>query len=153
MGKTIKRLSKPNSNKGMTLVEVLVSIMILTILVVAFTNLIGWNFFSIFSMGEKSKAIAKAVEKTDQLNALVWNADDAEAAEAALQDPANGWVDFNDLPEEVTEDCVYSFTKVTDREIDGTLVDGYDVTVVVFYHDFKFHVKLDSFILQSPEQI
>ncbi len=153
MEKYIKSFDKQMSNKGITLVEVIVALMILTILTVAFTNLMGFNFINIFNMGEKSKAIAKAMEKTDQLNVLVWNAENTDEATAALENSDNGWVDLDDLPADNTKDCVYDFEYIPDKDLDGTNVEGYDVTVIAYYpEDFKYHVKLESFILLTPSE-
>ena len=146
MDKFINLLKKQNSNKGMTLVEVLVAITILLILVIAFTNLIGWNFTNIFIMGEKSKAIAKAMEKIDQLKAIVGNAVDSDGAIAAMQNTDIGWVESEDLLDETTKECVFYF-ETKNEEVNGTMVNGCEVTVVVYYQDYKFHIKLDSFIL------
>lgn len=150
----MKSLRMHNEDKGMTLVEVLVAMVILLILVVAFTSFIGWNFTSIFIMGEKSKAIASAMEKTDQLYALVWNAGDPTTAEYLLKNPEMGWKEaYEDIFDGTDGIPEYYYEKRTVEVEDGSYIsyeEGFEVTVVVSYREGMHHVELESFI-KEPE--
>ncbi|MEG6522548.1 prepilin-type N-terminal cleavage/methylation domain-containing protein [Desulfotomaculum sp. 1211_IL3151] len=154
MDKIISLIKKQISNKGMTLVEVLISITILSIIVVAFTNLLGWSTSNIFTMGVKSQAVATAMEITDRIGHKVAITKKPEQGIAALEGDAD-WVgseDFNDLytEESKTKEHVFYYDakyKEVEDEI-GSEIEGYEVTVVVFYEEAKYHVKLESFILQ-----
>lgn len=154
MDKTMSLIKKQFSNKGMTLVEVLVSIIILSIIVVAFTNLLGWSSSNIFTMGVKSQAVATAMEITDRIGHEVAMTNNSEQGIAALEGDIN-WVgskDFNYLYTEdskTKEQVFYYDAKY--KEVEDAItseIEGYEVTVVVFYEEAKYHVKLESFILQ-----
>ncbi|MTV49378.1 prepilin-type N-terminal cleavage/methylation domain-containing protein [Heliobacillus mobilis] len=143
MDKSARTITQ-HSNKGMTLIEVLVAITILTILIVSFSSMLSINFSNIFIFGEQSKAIAKAKEKTDELYSIVWSANNPATASAALTNPSIGWKrDYDSLFESPT--TAYYFETKT-KTVDGTPIQGYEVSVVVPYEEGKYHVELKSFI-------
>lgn len=132
----LKYKKQPNSNQGFTLVEVLVAMVVLTIIVIAFTAFFGWNVTSIFDTGEKSRAIAKAESKLEKLYGSMEN---------YKNDP-----DYVDNCENVSirtgsRDCNFCVTKEA-YNFQGSSVDGYNVQVVVFYSNGERHVSLSSFI-------
>ncbi|WP_449240718.1 type IV pilus modification PilV family protein [Desulfoscipio gibsoniae] len=135
------------SKEGFSLIEVLVAIVILLILVVAFTQLLSLNFSTIFNEGRKSKAIAIAMEKTDKLTAIIWSAENpSESLEqldecVACEDLLN---DNSRLKEWVF--CYKQYTGSNPKVVDDKNITGYDIIVVVFCKDGNCHVKLESFI-------
>ncbi len=122
-----------SQNKGFSLVEVLVAMAVLTILVVSFTIFFGWNITSIFETGQRSQAVAEAEKKLEKLHYSMDNyASDPEyvsSEDVLVKDPDR---DRNFCVEEVTY-------------VDGS-VEGYNVTVVVFYKNGERYVSLSSFI-------
>jgi len=137
------------SKEGFSLVEVLVAMLVLLILVVAFTPLLSWSFNTIFNEGRKSQAIATAMEETDKLTAIIWNAekpitsleniDECVSSADLLKDRSKKWV-F----------CYKQYAPENPKQIieNGVTknVLGYDIAVVVFYEQGKYYVKLESFI-------
>lgn len=49
-----------NERKGLTLVEILISVVILGVIIFSFISLFGTGFSNIYSMGGKDRAMAKA---------------------------------------------------------------------------------------------
>jgi len=137
------------SKEGFSLVEVLVAMLVLLILVVAFTQLLSWSFSTIFNEGRKSQAIATAMEETDKLTTIIWNAenpitsleniDECVSSADLLKDRSKEWV-F----------CYKQYASENPKQIieNGATknVLGYDIAVVVFYEQGKYYVKLESFI-------
>ena len=150
MERVIRVIRGDNSKKGFTLIEVMAAVTILLILLIAFVYLIGWNFTSIFMMGEKSQAIASTKEKIDLLDYMIRNSNDL----------AN---DLNSDSECVTRDNLLTGSPVANErrfcyevfdddnpkqvEYDGEIeeIKGYEVTVVVFYNEGDSHVEFTSF--------
>lgn len=122
------------SNKGFSLVEVLVALAILVILVAAFTNFFSWNIISIIDNGQKSQAVAEAEKKLEQLYYSMDNyVDDPEYVS-----------NCNDiLVKQPDRNCNFCVEEVT--YIDGD-VEGYNVTVVVFYKNGERHVDIHDFV-------
>jgi len=123
-----------SSNKGFSLVEVLVALTVLVILIGAFANFLGWSVTSIFDDGQKTRAIAEAEKKLERLYYSMDNyASDQEYVgncnEVTVKDPNR-----------IRNFCVEEVTHV------GGNVEGYNVTVVVFYKNGERYVSISSFI-------
>jgi prepilin-type N-terminal cleavage/methylation domain-containing protein len=70
MGRRFSMNKKKNiffQNKGLTLVEIIVSLGILGIITVSFTTLFTHSFKSVFSAGDKSVALFEAQEKMENI--------------------------------------------------------------------------------------
>jgi prepilin-type N-terminal cleavage/methylation domain-containing protein len=135
-----KALWSANKDKGFSLVEVMVALAILSILAVAFIQLMGWSFTSIFYEGEKSKAIASAKEKQEELAAM-GNLEDINLSDPEYVSSGNLLVYNETVP---LKRRFYYFADT--RPIEDEEVDGYEIAVVVFYGEGKFHVKITNFI-------
>jgi len=132
-----------NSEKGLTLVEVLVAMAILSLVVVAFTQLMSWSFTNIFIQGNKSKATAAAAEKIDFLTYVISTSDTPED----VMESDDEWVaQFDDLFDMELPGERRFYYEAVENSLNETIVDGYNVTVVVFYQDYKFHVLFEQFI-------
>ncbi|HBV97079.1 MAG: hypothetical protein JL50_12640 [Peptococcaceae bacterium BICA1-7] len=128
----VKRLKAGLSqNKGFTLVELLVSMAVLAILVVAFVNFFGWSITSIFESGQKTKdAVAKADTKLQQ---LYYSMDDYESDSEYVSPGSVLTYKGREL-----NFCVEEATYLD--------VAGYKVTVVVFYDNGERYVSMTDFI-------
>lgn len=131
--------------KGFTLIEVIVSIAVLAILIFSFVNFIGFSFTNVFVMGDKSKAIVRAREKIDVLDNMVaadrvdeFTVDSEYISSEALEsfirtNSTNGrWFSYKEALQQVEEHGV----------------NGYGFTVIVFYHNGKRYIRLESFSLK-----
>ncbi|KAF1086571.1 hypothetical protein SPSYN_00290 [Sporotomaculum syntrophicum] len=127
-------MKKLTCNKGFSLVEVMVALIVLVIMVGAFVNFFGWSITSIFADGEKTRAVAEAEKKLEHLH----NSMDNYYTDTEYVN------DYNDVfikyPDRVRNFCVEEVTRL------NGIVEGYNVTVVVFYHNGERHVSVSSFI-------
>lgn len=141
------RSSKRNQ-QGMTLVEVLVAMAVLAIIVSAFLLLSSTSITGIFNAGAKSKAITASNEKSDQLYAIVTNAATQAAAKTALESAPGYAVSYDSISYVADYAPRFCFNQ-TPMIVDGTAIEGFRITVVVFYSQGKFKVELESFVLKS----
>lgn len=139
----MRRQKSKSAEQGLTLIEVIVAMAILSLVVAAFTQLMGWSFTNIFYQGQKSKAIAAGTEKIELLAYIITT---SAAPEDDLQND-NEWVaQYEDLLDKnLSMERRFYYSK-EDYSLNGTTINGYKVTVVVFYEDFKFHVLFEDFI-------
>lgn len=111
---------------------------VLSILAATFATFFGWNITSIFEAGEKTKAIAKAEKKLER---LYYSMDDYET-DAEYVSCVN--VETKD-PSRNRNFCVVEKTYINGN------VEGYNVTVVVFYQNGERHVSISAFIEAGQE--
>ncbi len=131
---------------GFTLVEVLIAMAVLSIVILSFTQVLGFSVTGIFNEGEKSRALAEAREKTDDLFYLVASAATPEDAMAGMEADAE-WVAAADDLYDTANPAVRRFCyEPTSNVVNGVTVEGYNVTVVIYYRDFQSKVELESFI-------
>ncbi|MCR3921438.1 MAG: prepilin-type N-terminal cleavage/methylation domain-containing protein [Firmicutes bacterium] len=116
------------NNKGFTLVEVLVAMVILAIITVSFINAFSSGYIQIVSMGNKTSAMKHAQEIID----TIYN--NGAAASASV-------VDYSDLHLFSGNSAQYGFSTVN---VAGRLNNK--VTVVVFYNGGQKHVTLSTII-------
>lgn len=140
---------KEYDNRGMTLVEVIVAVALLSIVLIAVITLTDVTTTGIFASGAKSKAIAAAMEKADQIYYLVTSAKSADQAEANMRS-SKGWVESGNYLSEAISEPQFYYVKRS-YEVDGFYSEGFDVTVVVFYNKGRNHVEIQSFVLKSPK--
>ncbi|GAB6182081.1 hypothetical protein JCM14036_34000 [Desulfotomaculum defluvii] len=131
----MKSISK---NKGFTLVELLISMAVLTILIVAFTTFFSWNTTSIFETGERDKALANAENVLEEL----FYKEDQEGYFT------NGTYleELELVPYEEVADYKNRDRNIFVEPYSSETENGYSVTVVVFYQNGQRHVTISSFI-------
>ncbi len=130
-----------SNEKGLTLVEVIISFAILVIIAFAFIPLFGNVFANIFFFGEKDKAMTQASDYMEVLYAEQPFGADNEII--ALLELNNGtYVDNENNLLNYDENFEFNFTLDSFETIDVT---GYKVTIVVFYENGGQHAKLTSF--------
>lgn len=121
--------------------ELLVSMAVLVIVVSAFTIFFGWNFTSIFSDGEKSKATAAAETKLENLYFLL-------SKEGYDYESDPDYVSVSDLFNYQTREINFYI----EEELDASgKIKGHQITVVAFYWNGERHVTIKSFKENVPE--
>ncbi|WP_347487622.1 prepilin-type N-terminal cleavage/methylation domain-containing protein [Desulfoscipio sp. XC116] len=143
MDTTMKRkglYQKGTCIKGFTLVEVLVAMAILTITVVCFTFVFGWNYENIFLMGDKSKAVAKAQESIERLYVDI---NDNDVGLKRIYNPNELYI------YDETEPGNYYIEDNVTFALEGKEVEGYKVTVIVFYKNGERNAKISSYIMKD----
>lgn len=130
-----------NNKKGLTLVEVLISIVILGIIAFSFISLFGTSFANIYSMGGKDIGMATASDIME----VLYTAQGSSGFESkqALEDA---------LPAEAFNDNVeFVITENFNPYSDGTGQEGFKVSITVTYvgEDESRQVTLTSFFRGS----
>ncbi len=135
-------MKKFNKNNAFTLVEVLVTIILIALIAMISLYLYTNSYSNLVYSGQKDKAVTEASNILD----LIYS-------RQPVTD--NSWEDIiNDLNEEnnfnlVEVDCnnlEYIDNVVYGYCIDNSFVDGFKFTVVVYYLNGKKYVTLTSFI-------
>lgn len=148
MDNKLKRASKMRDNRsGMTLIEVIIAIVLLSIVLIAIISLSNVSITGIFTAGAKSKAIAAAMEKGDQIYYIVTNAEDADQAEEDMRSTP-GWVESSLYFSSVLTEPQFFYEK-TSYEVNGDYSEGFNVTVIVYFGDGKQHVDMQFFVLKE----
>ena len=131
-----------SSQKGLTLVEVLVSMAILGIIAFAFILVYTTCFTNTYAFGKKNTAMALAAEAMETLYAIEPAAGNTIAAKL---DALNGnrVSTADELFLETEQDFNYLIEPV--NPLSGA-TGGHKVTIVVFYEAEQRHVTLTSFI-------
>lgn len=140
---------KRNNSQGFTLIEVLISMVILGIVIFAFLNLFGTSFANIFSMGGKDGAMAQASDLMDQL----YDKQGREGLdESKIEEVFSGWSEAN-LDDNFTpnnqDNIEVNITKKSLFDNNGN--DGYKVNVTVSYQGGERNVSLTSFFRRSDD--
>ncbi len=144
MGKIV--ISNQKSQAGFTLVEVLVSVVVISILAIGIFQLMGWNFSAAFLARERTKAVAIAQEKLDILTiemlSILENNDSVVEQLQTIEGFKSSEADlFNG-----SGDRTVFHWKETSHNVDGFEVTGYQIMVVSFYWQGKHHVRVEYFI-------
>ena len=135
-----------NKQNGFTLVEVIVSMAILSILAVTFLMTFTTGFTNIFASGNKNEAMTLASDKLELLYAKQPISDD-DIVSLTDSDIFNGkFIEEN-------HDALYEYDKDFDYDEEGAFnftVEakelGYKVTIVSFYQNAERYVTLTSFV-------
>ncbi|MGI6577570.1 MAG: prepilin-type N-terminal cleavage/methylation domain-containing protein [Eubacteriales bacterium] len=136
------------NRKGLTFVEVMICILILSIIAIAFLSLTNVSLKSIFTAGSKGKALAAVTEKSDRVYAIIIGAEDAQKAEDALR-AEEGWVE-GELYLDTEKTGAQFYYNRTSYVADGNRSVGFDVVVVAFYGSGN-KTELASFVLKTAE--
>lgn len=120
-------------SKGLTIIEIIITIAILGIIALGFFSVFMGSYSTIYTMGNKSKAMVKAREIID----TAYENRDVDILKVRL------------ISNESTPSDVYTFEtgKTSKYMTEIKPIDGFNytkLTVVVFYQQGKKHVKLTS---------
>lgn len=137
-GRLNKMFNLKNIEKGFTLVEVILSMAILSIIAASFFAVFSTSFVSIFSSGDKSEAISLSAKNLEYLYA---NQPFESGNALALYLDGNRVEDDSELFVYDGSDFNYLITEYT--PVDGVV--GFRVRIVSFYQDGERYVKLTSF--------
>ncbi len=119
---------------GFTLIEIMVSLTVLSIILASFLSFFTTSFIHVYSLGRNTNAMARA---TAQMELLI----------------ANSPLTFDEINDILEKNVVDSST-VLDFHVDPvsmnpyltSIVDGHIVTIVVGYNNSERNVQLTSFI-------
>jgi prepilin-type N-terminal cleavage/methylation domain-containing protein len=135
-----------HNKKGFTLIEIVASVAILGIIAVAFFGVFTNGYTTVFKTGEKNNQMAIAASKMEELYTV---------NNVGLLDSAA----LNNLlgPTTLTTDSSLLYTYPADGSIRFfrtavtplSDVDGYTVTIVVFYENGQKNVSLSSFFKEK----
>lgn len=138
-----------NNKKGFTLVEVVTSLAILGFIIVAFTSLFGMGISNIFSSGNEDMAMSHA----SKLMELVYR--EQERKEGLISDDiidvlesagANVF-EKNDLYANSSGNEIRFSLKESSYSLNSfNFSDGYEVTIVVLYHNGERYASLTSYV-------
>ena len=131
---------KIKNNKGFTLVEVLISIVILSIIIFSFLHLFGSGFISIFSMGIKDRALAEASDIMEK----IYNKQEAEGGLSGISE-IEGII--NEISPSLEFFDSYSISEILPFENNNDDIKGYKVTINVTFQsgDVERQASLTSF--------
>lgn len=120
-------------SKGLTIIEIIIAIAILGIIALGFFSVFTHSYSTIYTMGNKSKAIAKAREIID----------------TAYENRDVDILKVKNISKESTPSDVYTFEtgKISKYMTEIKTIDGFNytkLTVVVFYQQGKRYVTLTS---------
>jgi prepilin-type N-terminal cleavage/methylation domain-containing protein len=148
----LKQLIK--DRRGLTLLEIILSLALLGIIVVGFLGVFSGGFVTIISMGNKSRAGVEAQTIVDRVYAEAVFATTAELrdeVEQIVEEVAPGsWVDYTDdlvdFNEANTTQTRVRFTVTSDQLLIGSSVPV--LTVQVYYQNFGRSVTISSPIVR-----
>ena len=137
--------SKLIMNDGFTLIEVLVAIGILVLLAIAFIPLFSSSFSFIFTYGHRDKAMAKASEYMETIYA-----NEPITESSAIKDLLSS-LDGHDIETDGSGILDYNPLKSFNYYIEDAFepvsgIEGFKVTIAVFYKNGEQAVQLSSFI-------
>lgn len=138
------------SERGLTLLEIMVTLVIVCMFVVVITQFMGLSFRDIFDKGNKMQAAAKAESLMEKITAIVENNNEA-GLDDTLQDLAGYVDDENDLlVYNAAQPVQFFYEKPVYKDIDDSDstpdVKGIDVDIVVFYKNGAASYRLKNFI-------
>jgi len=133
-----------NNQKGLTLIEVIIAVTILTIIAVAFIPLFSTSFSNIFAYGDKDLTMAYA---SDQMEMLYSRQPFSNVDELKNKLSGGQSVDTRDDLYSYNPDYDFNYyiegVNISDGDTD---INGYKVTIVSFYREGDRKVELSSFI-------
>jgi len=136
--KTFKKVI--NSKRGFSLIEVVVSMLIVSLIAMAFLSLFGSAYSTIFMMGRKTKAVneAQTLIEAYYVNPNIINTD-YPTWKLVTGDMNNTLVDYNVNPSNLGFNKFYKIESVTQN---GKTMSK--VTVLVFYNNNTKSIKLSA---------
>jgi prepilin-type N-terminal cleavage/methylation domain-containing protein len=145
---------KLNSTQGLTLLEIIVSLAILSIVLVAFLSLFSNGFITIISMGNKSRASIEAQEIIDRIYAEVNFTTQTELRQgisAIINQVEPGSYDdytdkISDFDEPNNSNKKIRFYVSNPQAM--LIKNAYVVTLRVYYHNYTRNVTISSPIVR-----
>lgn len=134
--------------KGFTLVEVIIAMAILGIITISIITVFSSSFSNIFSMGNRSKAIAVASQKLEVLYTIPISMRDSTTIKNTLLDDETIFVEGDETLLYQQSDKNLTRFKIQPKKLmdyNGEKI-GYEITIVVFYQNGQRHVTLNTFI-------
>lgn len=138
-----------SGSKGLTFIEVIICILIISIIAIAFLALTNVSVRSVFAAGGRGKALAKVTEKSDRVYAIIVGAADAVKAEEALR-AEEGWVESADRLDPEKTGAQFYYSKTT-YMADGRHSTGFDIVVAAFFDSGDQKVEIAAFVLKTAE--
>ena len=144
----LKSIERIKNREGLTLMEVIISLAILGIITVSIITIFSNSFSNVFSMGNRSKALAEASRKMEILYTIPVEERNIDTLKDALVDATTVYVEGEAALYQSTSDNIVRFmitpqTLLQDHDEENT---GFAVTIVVFYQDGGRRVTLDTFL-------
>lgn len=140
-----------DNNKGLTLIELIVALTIISIVATSFLVAFSDGFSIIVLGGNKSRASIKAQEILDHIYAEAEFTDKAELRQVVseLIDGVS-FEDYSDKVADFTEPNISTDIRFYVSEPQNLLIqnDVYSVTLSVYYDNYKRYVTITSPVLQ-----
>lgn len=130
---------KENKNNGFTLIEVIISIVMLSIILLTFLTVFSTSSINVFNSGNKNSAMNLA---SDTMELLYSSQPYIDSNSLVDRLKALGGNHTQPLSENYAEKT-FNFS-VQDATLMG--IKGYNVTIVAFYKNGQRHVELTSFV-------
>jgi len=138
-----------DSQHGVTLMEVLVTLVILCLFAVVFTQMIGISFKDIFFKGNKMEATAAAQNVMEKITAVAAKYSDDSFDENVSNLDECLVVDSEEdlLVYDPNYNAQIFITRPVSKSVSGVdPVKGMDISVVVFYNNGTSFVRIDNFL-------
>jgi prepilin-type N-terminal cleavage/methylation domain-containing protein len=129
------------SNKGFTLVELIVSMAILSIIIVAFLSMFNFSFLTIVNSGKRTDAAFNAQTIIDDLYAQSSLDDVSDVRNYLTSKGYNEVVNLVDVETYTSNAVNYNLSDTSVLSVNGA-----SVTVVVFFNNNKNNVRVSAFI-------
>ena len=143
-----------NSKSGLTLIEIIISLAILSIIMVAFLSLFSNGFITIITMGNKSRASVEAQELVDRIYAEASFTNKTELIQSVTniinsvdtnnEDYSSKIANFDEPNTNSKKIRFY----ISDPQAMLIQSNVYTVTVRVYYFNFQRHVTISSPIVR-----
>lgn len=132
------------NKKGMTLIEVIVALAILRILSVAFLEMFGNSYATVFKSGHRTNANMELQSIADNLNAYT-SVDDVGITNYMNGKGYNKVTNVDNIATKVSGDVNYYIRTV--EVISNT--EGYQVTILQFFNNGNDFVKVTTFVISG----
>lgn len=134
--------------KGLTLIEVIIALAILGIITVSIITVFSNSFSNIFSLGNRSKALAEASRRMEILYTIPVEERSVDTIKNTLMDATTFYVEgetalYQSTSENIVRFMITPKTLLQDHDEENT---GFGITIVVFYQNGGRRVTLDTFL-------
>lgn len=142
-----------HSESGFTLLEIMVTLAIVCLFTMVFTQMMGISVEDVFFRGNQMEATAKAQGLLEKIRAVVENnsdtLDDPDKLDTALQAMGEYCTEEDLLVYNANQEVrfYYNIPSIPVDDDSGTDdVPGINVTVVVFYNNGNSYIRVPDFI-------